>query len=308
MNGRFEEQSGISVYPRLPVPSARNELGPSRPPSPARQPVRGKSRDRRLVAMVAAAAAAGATAAWFLQPAIAPDGRIAAAARQASDAQQAAKAQKERAESLEKSLDLTATAKREAEAKLAIAEVAQSELAGRQAADDTARKALEVVQAQLKAATDHAADAIVIDGGEVHVRLAERIMFKPGDDGLSDRGKQVLTRLAAALREAPEHQVWVQDHTDEIPAAPATPPPSKLAGKKPGKPVPPPQPRFATSWELSSARALAVIHYLQDVTKLEPARLAALAFGPYAPLSKKDRALNRRLEIVVAARKPAAAD
>jgi chemotaxis protein MotB len=307
MNGRFEDQSGISVYPRLPVPSARNEQQQSRPPSPARQPVRRRSGDRRLVAMVAAAAAAGATAAWFLQPALAPDGRIAAAARQASDAQQAAKAQKERAASLESSLDLTAKAKREAEAKLELAEVAQSELAGRQAAEDTARKALEIVQAQLKAATDHAADAIAIDGGEVHLRLAERLMFKPGDDALSDRGKQVLTRLAAALRELPEQQVWIQDHTDEIPAVPPVPP-GKPVGKKLGKPAPPVAPRFATSWELSSARALAVVHYFQDVTKLEPTRLAALAFGPYAPISKKDRALNRRLEIVVAARKPAAAD
>jgi chemotaxis protein MotB len=70
--------------------------------------------------------------------------------------------------------------------------------------------------------------------------------------------------------------------------------------------VPAPAIRFATSWELSAARALAVVHYLQDVAKLEPTRLAALAFGPYAPASKTDRAVNRRLEIVIVARRPPA--
>jgi flagellar motor protein MotB len=38
---------------------------------------------------------------------------------------------------------------------------------------------------------------------------------------------------------------------------------------------------------------------------MDPTRLAALAFGPYAPVSKKDKAVNRRLEIVVAARRSA---
>jgi chemotaxis protein MotB len=262
--------------------------------------------------MVAAAGIAGGTGAWFLQPAIAPDARISAATRQASDAEQTAKAQKERADSLEKSLDATAKVKREVEAKLAIAEVAQNELTGRAAAEAGERKVAEAVHAKLKAAVDKAADAIALDGREVHIRLAERLMFKPSDDALTDRGKLVLNKLAAALRELPDQLVWVQGHTDELPAAPpAAPARPGSPAKKPGKPVsavvvPALAPRFATSWELSAARALAVVHYLQDTAKLEPTRLAALAFGPYAPVSKTDRVGNRRLEIVVAARRPAA--
>lgn len=260
--------------------------------------------------MVAAAGIAGGTGAWFLQPAIAPDARISAAARRASDADLAAKAQKERADSLEKSLDATALAKRDAEAKLALAETAQSELAGRVSAEAKDRKAVESVQTQLRSALDKLADAVTVEGREVHVRFAERAMFKPGDDALSDRGKQALTRLAAALRELPDQQVWVQGHTDELPAAPPAPPARPVAAKsgKPGKAaaaVPaPPAPRFATSWELSAARALAAVHFLQDVAKLEPTRLSAGAFGPYAPLPRKDRSMLRRLEIVVSARLP----
>jgi chemotaxis protein MotB len=167
------------------------------------------------------------------------------------------------------------------------------------------------VHGQLKAAVDKLADAITVEGSEVHVRFAERVMFKPADDALTDRGKQVLTRLAAALRELPDQQVWVQGHTDELPAVPPPPPARLVAAKPPGKPgkpvvAAPVAPRFATSWELSAARALTAVHFLQDVAKLEPTRLAASAFGPYAPVPKKDRAASRRLEIVVAARRPPA--
>lgn len=55
---------------------------------------------------------------------------------------------------------------------------------------------------------------------------------------------------------------------------------------------------FITNWDLSAARALTVVHYLQDEAKLDPARLAAVAFGQYRP-SSKSRAKNRRIEIVL---------
>src|SRR5262249_22663333 len=53
-----------------------------------------------------------------------------------------------------------------------------------------------------------------------------------------------------------------------------------------------------TNWELSAARALTVVHYLQDEAKIEPTRLAAVAFGQYRPVSKT-KAKSRRIEIVL---------
>ena len=61
--------------------------------------------------------------------------------------------------------------------------------------------------------------------------------------------------------------------------------------------------RFATNWELSAARALNVVHYLQDTAKIDPTRLAALAFGQYRPVSRTNKALNRRIEIVLVPKK-----
>jgi flagellar motor protein MotB len=41
------------------------------------------------------------------------------------------------------------------------------------------------------------------------------------------------------------------------------------------------------------------VHYLQDKHKIEASRLSALAFSQYRPVSKSNRAANRRIEIVL---------
>lgn len=299
-----ESESGIMVYPQLPVPPPRR--GEPRPP-PRRGPI-----DRRRIAVVAAAVVAGGAGAWFLRPAIAPDARIAAAAQRAHDAGEAASTQKDRADALEKSLDTTAKAKRDAEAKLAVAEAAQAELAGKTAVETSQHQAAEAAQAKLKPAIDKSWGSITIDGAEVHLRIADRVLWKPNDDALTDRGKAALTKIAAALKDLPDRLVWVQGHTDDqpvaLPKAPAPPAPPAKKGGKPAAAAAAPAPviRFPTNWELSAARALSVVRYFQDVAKLDPTRLAALAFGQYVPVSKTDRSANRRLEIVVAARRPPA--
>jgi chemotaxis protein MotB len=312
MSASNESQSGIVVYPQLPVPAARREE--------RKEPRRGEPREPRqrkpgrwgLYAVAVLALGAGGAGAWFLRPVIAPDARIAASARRAKDAEAAASAQKDRADALEKSLDATAKAKRDAEAKLGGAEAAQAELAGKTTAEANERKAAEAVVAKLKAAVG-SVGTLTIDGAEVHVRIADRLLWKPNDDALTDRGKAVLLKVAAALKDLPDRLVWVQGHTDDQPVAlpkpiaPPPPPPAKKGAKPVATALPPaPVVRFPTNWELSAARALGVVRYFQDVARLDPARLAALAFGQYAPVSKKDRGANRRLEIVVAARRPPA--
>jgi chemotaxis protein MotB len=138
-------------------------------------------------------------------------------------------------------------------------------------------------------------------GDEIHLQLVDHILFKVGDDQLTEPGKQVLDKVAAALRELPDKQVWVQGHTDDQPifVPPAPPLPKGAKPPPPGTKPAPPAVRFTTNWELSAARALQVVHYLQDTGKLDPTRLAAVAFGQYHPVSRTDRAQNRRIEIVL---------
>ena len=88
----------------------------------------------------------------------------------------------------------------------------------------------------------------------------------------------ILGRVGDTLNNFPDKQIWVQGHTDDVPIS------------DPNSP-------FPSNWELSAARALTVVHYLQDDAKVDPKRLAAVAFGQHRPISRKVKARNRRIEI-----------
>ena len=59
---------------------------------------------------------------------------------------------------------------------------------------------------------------------------------------------------------------------------------------------------WKSNWELSSARALSVLHYLSQKNVSEP-RLAAIGYGEFKPVAlnttKEGRQKNRRVEIVI---------
>jgi chemotaxis protein MotB len=147
------------------------------------------------------------------------------------------------------------------------------------------------------ASVENGMGSVSSEGDEIHLQLVDKVLFKLNDDQLTDKGKQVIDKVAAALKEIPDKQIWVQGHTDDQPIFNLAPKPVPV--KKGQKPPPVIPPRFATNWELSAARALTVVHYLQDTAKLDPTRLAALAFGQYHPVSKQNKAANRRIEIVL---------
>lgn len=194
-------------------------------------------------------------------------------------------------------------------------------LAAEKAAADELRKA----ETELKTKADEAAKLqaqltevvgkygeVTTADGAVRLELVDQILFPTGEADLTDNGKQVLAKVGAALKDI-DKQVWVQGHTDDQPIIvrkkkPKPEPPAKKPAKgekKPATPKPevkdePPDAMlpFITNWELSAARALTVVHYLQDEAKIEPTRLAAVAFGQYRPVSKT-KSKNRRIEIVL---------
>ena len=113
------------------------------------------------------------------------------------------------------------------------------------------------------------------------------VLFDVGKADISPEGKQSLDTLAAAVldleREIPPDIPWilrVDGHTDNRPIT---------AGGQ-----------FKSNWELSAARAVAVVQYL--VSKgVEADRLAAAGFGEFQPIDQgtDDQALarNRRIEL-----------
>ena len=111
------------------------------------------------------------------------------------------------------------------------------------------------------------------------------VLFPSGSDVLQAAGTEEMAKLADAIKELvkeiPSDINWiirVDGHTDNIP----------ITGN-----------RFEDNWELSSARADAVVRFLIE-QGVPPTRLAATGFGEFQPLEEGDsaeaRARNRRIE------------
>src|SRR3989338_6998517 len=115
------------------------------------------------------------------------------------------------------------------------------------------------------------------------ITFVSEIFFDSGKDKVKEDGKTTLDKVAEVLnRDVPNSAVAVEGHTDNDPI--------KYSGWK-------------SNWELSSARALAVLHYLVDECKVEPQRLSANGYGEFRPVAandtKEDMQKNRRVEIVI---------
>lgn len=118
---------------------------------------------------------------------------------------------------------------------------------------------------------------ITREGSTIKLQMVDRVLFRSGEADLTDRGMRILDKVGATLKKFKNKQIWVQGHTDNQPIS---------------------NEQFGSNWELSSQRALNVVHYFQDDSGVSPDRLAAVAFSQYRPVSKR-RSLNRRIEIVL---------
>jgi chemotaxis protein MotB len=114
-------------------------------------------------------------------------------------------------------------------------------------------------------------------GGIVTVHLESEVLFASGEAELSKRGKEVLARVGDVLKPLVDKQILVGGHTDDAPIHTA---------------------RFPSNWELSTARAVNVVHFLADNTGVDPAKLTAAGYSQYHPRGS-ERALNRRIEILL---------
>jgi chemotaxis protein MotB len=118
-------------------------------------------------------------------------------------------------------------------------------------------------------------------GGRIQVDLLDRLLFDSGKADLTAGGRDVLSRVGAILLELSDRQIQVSGHTDDPP----------LRGA------------FATSWELSSARAVNVVRFLQEKAKVPGKRLVAASYGQFQPVADNaaaaGRIRNRRIEILL---------
>ena len=70
--------------------------------------------------------------------------------------------------------------------------------------------------------------------------------------------------------------------------------------------------RFASNWELSTARALTAVHFLTEKAGVDPRRVGAVGYGEYRPIADNStpegRARNRRIAITILPDELAGAD
>ena len=118
-------------------------------------------------------------------------------------------------------------------------------------------------------------------GRDITVRIKEQGSFASGSAQLRSGFKSVLHDVRDVLSEK-SGDILVQGHTDNIAISTS---------------------RFRSNWELSTARAVSVAHELLTERVLNPQRLTVSGYSDTRPLvendSKENRALNRRVEIVV---------
>lgn len=122
----------------------------------------------------------------------------------------------------------------------------------------------------------------MMDKGLVITFVAD-ILFDSGKTKIKPEADATLAKVARVLREnVPDLNVGIEGYTDNQPI--------KFSGWK-------------SNWELSTARALSVLHYLVESEGVNPERLSAIGYGEYHPVASNDtkdgRKLNRRVEIVI---------
>jgi chemotaxis protein MotB len=118
--------------------------------------------------------------------------------------------------------------------------------------------------------------------GKMLVKLKDKILFPSGSAKLSKEGSKTLDVVAGVFKDMQGKNVVVAGYTDNIPVASSG--------------------AYKDNWELSTARAIAVVRYLQS-KGVPPALLGAAGFSEFRPVAANDtpdnRGQNRRIEIAL---------
>jgi chemotaxis protein MotB len=131
-----------------------------------------------------------------------------------------------------------------------------------------------------------------IQDKQVKLEMAEKglvitfvsdVLFDSGKAKLRPEAYSSLDKVARVLNEnVADFKVGIEGHTDNEPI--------KFSG-------------WISNWELSTERALSVLHYLSDQEHVAPERLSVLGYAEYQPVAdnstKNGQQLNRRVEVVI---------
>ena len=121
------------------------------------------------------------------------------------------------------------------------------------------------------------------DLDSIYVRVAAGVLFDSAKARLRSDARHVLDTLEEIFYTEMDalSLVSIEGHTDNMPISTY----------------------FADNWELSTARALSVMHYLLDKGRLDPEMFSCTGYGEYQPIADNDteegKQKNRRVEFVL---------
>ncbi len=123
--------------------------------------------------------------------------------------------------------------------------------------------------------------AIKTQGNRILLRINEKGSFPSGSSIVKGSFLPVLNKIRKSLNDI-NGRIVVAGHTDNIPIKTA---------------------RFRSNWELSSSRAVTVVHELLALDTLSPDRFVIEGHGDAHPMVLNDtaenRSLNRRVELII---------
>ncbi|WP_437317822.1 OmpA family protein [Sorangium sp. So ce385] len=168
-------------------------------------------------------------------------------------------------------------------AELAEARAKVDELRRHQAAAEARAARMRDVASRLQATVDGGKVRVGIRGGLPLLEISSDALFDGARTEVKPAGRKLLAEVAGALRAIADHRFQVVGHTDD----------RKARGAK-----------RASSWDVATARAVAVVEVLIE-GGVSPQRLSAAGAGEFAPVapnaSEEGRSKNRRIEIVLQA-------
>lgn len=123
---------------------------------------------------------------------------------------------------------------------------------------------------------------IEIKGGKVYISMSDKLMFKSGSANVESKGKEAVALVAKVMAQNPNFDILIEGHTDNVPISTN---------------------RFTDNWDLSVARATAMVRILINEHQIPPARVTASGKGEFSPKASNEtsegRAQNRRTEIIL---------
>ncbi|ALS25695.1 flagellar motor protein MotB [Paenibacillus cisolokensis] len=121
-----------------------------------------------------------------------------------------------------------------------------------------------------------------LNQSQLMITISDNALFASGSAQLKPESRELAVAISNMLQSYPEYEVVVSGHTDNEPIS---------------------NERFASNWDLSSARAIRFMDVLLQNRNLNPERFSAIGYGEYRPVASnataEGRALNRRVEVSI---------